>query len=741
MDTYRNRLLLGCALVAASVPFSAAQAQEAPAAQAQEAKAPVAPEGPVPDIIVTAERRGVAVQKTSLTVTAVSNADLEARAISSAAALQGFVPSLSITDAAFQKFINIRGVGQSASLPGIQAGTVYSVDGIYGRTVLNEIPYYDIERIEVLRGPQGTLSGQNATGGAINVLSQQAVLDKTGGYGELSYGNYNHAVGEGALNLPIGEHFAIRGAIYAESRDSYFKMIPSPGGATAAVNSRPGNVQRTGARLSLYGELSDRLTISLRGEYFRRTSDGIAMKPVPGDPSATFGGIAAATVAPSDPFTIDYDTPEKADVTIKRLVSDIRWGVTDSIQLRSLTGYVFAQYRTVLDIDATGSIRSTTIFPGNVQPNVSSQQFKIGAFSQEFNLLTTGTGPLQGVLGAYYNRSNTPGTGPNGLNISVPAVEAYNPKALLEGYAVFGQATYALTPNLKIVGGLRYNHDRGDLEATVLIKALNLTIPANQVFSSNAVTGKASIEFQASPNQFLYATVARGYKSGGGNPTGVLFSPEYVWNYEGGLKSSFAHGALRTRIAAFYDQYQGFQAQVFDPLFNATVLKNIGDAEIYGVEAEAEVKIGAFSANGSLAAIHTKFGQLNGQPITITDTRFPAGDPRQTVVITGKRLPYAQNLTASAGMQYEIPFAGGSLTPRVDLTYGGGQWSTIFDQAPDYVPSRALVNLRMTYAQGPWSLAFFMTNVADKTYISGKYGGMQQYGAPREFGVKLRASY
>ena len=743
MNVRTSGLIVGTVASFGTSPLHAQASQPLPAESASVGteNAPSANAGGVADIVVTAERRAISLQRIPVAAAALTDADLEARAIVNVNNLQSFTPSLSITETGLQRFVNIRGVGQSASLPGVQNGIVYNVDGIFTRSALNEVPFYDLERVEVLRGPQGTLSGQNATGGAINVVTRAPTTGETSGYSELTYGNYNHVIGEAALNVPLSDNLAVRAAVYGESRDSFYKSINPPGTATSAPPPfTPGDLNRFAARLSVLAKPTDNLSITVRGEYYKRTSDGYAFKPVPGDPTVIFNGVNSAAVTPPDPFTIDYDAPGKADLRIQRVYGEARWDFTDRLQLRSLTSYLDAVSDSIQDQDGNGSTPPLGVGSANVRPFVVTQHIHTTTFTQELNLLTTGAGPLQGVLGAYYYDLRNPSTLVNAT------IQVQLPVSQTKGEAVFGQLTYAISDKLKLTGGLRYNHDEGRAAQILTIRSIGAIIPASPSYKSNALTGKVTLEYEPTTGQFLYATASRGYKSGGtNNPPLPSFNPEYVWNYEGGVKSSFFGNQLRTQVDVFYDTYRDYQVNIFDPspAINGQIVKNGSDARLYGLEGQAQLKVSGFSGDATVSYIHSEFVHTSGGNIfAAEDVRYPVGNAaRGPIIVTGLRLPFAQEWTASIGGQYDLLVGRGTLTPRVQVSYNGDQWASIFEKAFDYIPARHTVDLRLTYAQDHWSLAGYATNVGNKTYVTGKFNGFQYNGAPREFGMKARYAF
>ncbi|HWI86772.1 MAG TPA: TonB-dependent receptor plug domain-containing protein, partial [Sphingomonas sp.] len=320
------------------------------------------------EIIVTAERRQQSVQTIPIAVSAISGAALAKDNVVQVNDLQRVTPSLTVQDAGITKFINIRGVGLNGSAPGLSSGVSYHIDGLFTRELGLSTPYYDIERIEVLRGPQGTLAGQNATGGAIFVVTKTPDLGEVSGAGAISYASYDHVTADAALNLPAGEMVALRVAGYYESRDSFFDNYLT--GSTTKSNFQPGNLERFALRGSLLFKPTDTLSVMLRGEHVDQKSDGFAQRNL--------------ALNPTQPWRLNYNTPSRANITSTRVSGEIKWDIADAVQLRSLTG--FQKYK--LDI-----IYATDGAPATALP--SAHNISQPVFSQEFNLVSINKSPFQ----------------------------------------------------------------------------------------------------------------------------------------------------------------------------------------------------------------------------------------------------------------------------------------------------------------------------------------------------------
>ena len=703
--------------------------------------------GPIPqqadnaagEIIVTAQKRAENALKSSLAISVLNAKTLDANAVHQVDDLQRVAPSLSVTDNGITRYVNIRGVGLAVSAPGVANGVAYFIDGLFlpSAPLYQDGPYFDVARIEVLRGPQGTLVGQSSTGGAIYVVSQAPELGVTNGFVQQSVGNYRDLRTQGAVNVPLGTHWAARIAAQVEDRESFYKYVtPTTGGDP----NRPGDLTRYNARASLYGEIGA-LDVTIRSQFGRKRSGGTTGKPIPGDPVDT----PYVAAAPSNPFTVNYDAATKDNVTSSESSIDLDLQVADNVKARSLSGITTGHRDFAQDSDGSslqGRTRSSDIGETN--------------YSEEANLLSTGGSPLQWVVGAFeiYQRLH-------GTNVFVTQSAPYTPAApsitIAHGesgnnsFGAYGQATYRMSPLLQVLGGVRYSIDHNQsFDGSYNIQN-GQTHPNPGRATSRAVTGKASINLTPSPNQFIYLTASRGYKAGGFNDATSIFKPETVWNYETGIKSSFLGGEIHTQIDGYYENYQNIQVTVYDPYLAFSNIANGTKATVYGAEAEMAAQLGALSLDASAAYNHSRLA-----PVRLVDPRLlPYGGTiplcsfgpgpctfdftPYTVNLAGKSLPFAPHWTAHAGASYEVPFGRGTITPRVTVSYLGKQFASLFAEVPaDVIPSRTLVDALITYKPArALSIEAYMTNAFNKVYISGKFEDLQYYGSPRQFGLRV----
>ena len=696
--------------------------------------------GGIEVVVVTAERRSVDLQKAPLAATVFSGDELKRKGVNVVDQLMFATPSLTINNFGQGNDFNIRGIGKGESNIQTPSGVVTYRDGIpiLGGFVQEE-PYFDIADVEVLRGPQGTFAGTNATGGAVFITEKNPELGNFGGYVQAQGGSYGDAGVQGAVNLPLSDDASIRIALNGERRDSFWTITRGAG-----FSGDPGSLKQVNARVSLLWQPQQDLQILFKTDwnYF------------------DFGGYPAdPTGSPNDIFHISNNAHNMAIDQSVRSVLDIKYTLEGGIVLRSLSGYQYARASEVIDLDGT-----------NLAPLTFADIGKIRIYSQEINLVSPDTGPFTWILGGFFEHE-TDDLPPirNGFDIGVPAgvvdivLTYHTPK---QHEAVFGQVTYDITPELQIQAGARYNHSSFDLRDNQQLLILGTPVgpalvvpcvgPTAICFpvshtgheEDSKITGKVSLNWKPDDVNYLYAFFATGHKDGGQNTTSTEppnILPEEVRNAEIGWKSSFIDGHVRTQIDGYWNDYKNFQVSLFDPNTQTTPIVNAPSAKIWGFEAQAQGAWDQLSFDFSASYLHSAFGTFFAQPAPGPGTCDPhvGGNSPSCQNLSGEQLVYAPNWTVNGGIQYAFPLEGGdSLTPRLDYAYVGQQFPSVF-RLPNLggVPAlgvRNLLNIQLTYAvQNSWEITAFATNLTDLHYVAAENVSLRYAGAPRQFGVRI----
>jgi iron complex outermembrane recepter protein len=688
------------------------------------------------EVLVTAERREVNLQNVPISATVLTASALAAQGVDNVVEIQQVAPSVAINTYNRSTFINIRGVGIGQSAPTSNPGVAYYVDGVFiPHEQFIAQSFFDIESIEVLRGPQGTLTGQNSTGGAIYVRTPAPKFDEFSGFIDQTIGDYDWYRTVAGVNVPLSDTLAMRISGVYDERGSFTDNIgPSP--------SEPGSGEDRAVRAALRWRPTEGATFDLRYEWFERETDYNAIKN-------------RNDQVTRDPFTIEEDAVSFLNQDGYRASLEGRFDLSDSLQLRALTSYFDADNEDQADGDRTATAQpvppelptntaNTTLFPGRV--GLTRQGLE--TWVSEINLLSQGDSPLQWVIGAFYMDETSPvqvlrdnrNTRDFVQSNSTILAEAVNTSA-----SVFGQVEYRFSDAWAVDVGLRYSDDEQEYTRFALPGPPPPgCFPCTNVAESTETTGRVGLKYFASDDTMLYGTVSKGYKAGGVNldPRLASYAPETNQVAELGLKSTLADGRLRFNSAVFYSDYEGIQLSALTPVGTPPALLpntlNAAPAEIYGVEVELTGQFGGLGFNVGLSALNSEFTE----DALLTDSQTNTN----RVVPKGATVPFAPELTAIAGVQYEFELGSTSLTPRIQVAYMDDQLATPFPYPATTVPSRTVTDVRLTWLPlDQLRLEAFATNVFDEEYIavqvqdaSSAQGGVI-YGAPLQYG--LRATY
>ena len=702
------------------------------------------------EIVVTAERRTVNLQTTNLAASSLGAADLEKKSVTDLSGLQNTTPSLSIIDQGFSHSVNIRGIGLAVGAPQVAPGIATYRDGVFlpTQTTLG-LPFYDLQDVEVLRGPQGTFSGQDATGGAVFVNSKSPVLsDHVSGELTAGYGNYNDLLFQGAANLPISDTLAARVAFLDEKRNSFYTDT-SP----TAYGQQPGRLDTMNLRVGILWKPNDALSVLLKTEYDQHSNDGYAFQPIP--------GTSFYNAAPKTPYVIDYNQQGLRGDEVYLLSSlQIDYTFANGMTLKSNSGYQYNENKAFYDTDASP-----------VPFESEQQNFIERIWTQDLSLVSPDTGPLRWVVGGTYFNYEIPLY----AVVNLPLVgEIVSPalSSAKRSYGAFGSVTYNILPTLELQTGLRYSGDTvgqggGVSYSTSSGVPLGFLSYAAPNYNDNAWTGKVALNWQAGAEDLLYIFWAKGYKSGGTNGyAGGEFTPETVYDYETGWKSTMLNGRVRTQLDAFYMRYEHFQVSEFSPAIDQSAISNAGTpSRIKGVEAQAQLQLGGFGADANLSYVDSTIGSLPNQVDTRTlpngtatglgpQCTAPAAPnptpcfnyaPFTQAVPSGPNI-FSPTWSASVGVQYDFNMgSAGTLTPRGDVSYMGQQWATFFEAPTDRLSARTLVNLHLTYQHDDWTVQGYTTNVLNKVYVTGfttsTVGNDYFLNAPRQFGVRVTRTF
>ncbi len=764
-------------------------------AQAADSSADNASSGTVETVIVTSERRNEDLMKTPISADVISGADLQSKGVLKVDDLQFVSPAVTVNNFGQGIDFNIRGIGKGEHNSQTMTGVITYRDGVPTFPgYLTEEPYYDIASVEILRGPQGTFVGQNATGGAVFANSNNPTIGGGyDGYGFAQYGNYNDVNLQGAVNIPLSDTLAVRIAAFGETRDSFYDIKDRtttantfPGPFTAAPDNcpgakydgckpgfNPGDQKWAAGRVSVLWKPTDALTVSFKVDDDYLDSGAYPADPytdrfpvgtlVPvhlgGGPATPADTVLLPNGQHNDLFHITANSPQSALDRLVRSVLKVDYVFGDGITFRSVTGYQQGNTAYTADLDGTdmGGLPNTTVF--GIVPNNYTFLDRVDEtiYSQEFNLISPDNQRLTWVVGAFAQSDRYNFKPPFQFLIATPpvpageyALQGTNPN---QGWAVFGQATYKVTDSFAIQAGGRWSTNMSK-NSNVQIVQYGLPLTTNQKTSSSSLDYKVSANWQVDEQNFLYAFVSTGYKPGGLNlpvfvgDAPVPFGPERVTEYEGGWKATMFDGHIRTTLDGYYNAYRGFQVTIAYPLF-PTFGREINvphQTSIYGMEGEIEAAFGDFSASAGIGLLHSELGGLyavDSREFTTTAGCDPAaGNPANPlcVYLGGHPQTYAPSVSGDISVQYMFHLDGGdSITPRVSFAYQGGQWASLFDNPleGDLLAARHLFGAQLEWKHDTWVATLYGSNLGDQHYVAAMNSGLDFAGPPRQFGIRL----
>jgi iron complex outermembrane receptor protein len=723
-------LWLGASLV--TLAWCSAAAAQTTATRGAAAAPAATSDNQVAEVVVTADRRTTNLQTTAIAATVLSQDELQRQNVTSVDELQFISPSLAVNNFGQGNNIDIRGIGKGEHNSQTTTGVITYRDSLATFPgYIQEEPYYDVANVEILRGPQGTFSGQNATGGALIVQTQDPIIDGGyTGYVRAHYGNYNDVGAEGAVNLPISDTLAARVAFYTQHRDTFYNL-------TGLTKGDP-DLNWGAMRLSVLWRPVDALKVVAKVDYGYLDNGGYF-----GDPMATKGTDHL--------FDIGYNGKSYALDTYLRAGLRADYTFVDGITFRSVTGYQYGRSGWKGDIDGTpvDAVRINEVVPVTI-------------WSQEFNLISPTDKPLSWILGAYYSHSDyefpyfdiTSG----GLNIDLIG------QNLTHTYAAFGQVSYKLPHGFELQAGLRYSTWSTTNNGLYYIPQFGHLLDQTQheTETGDNVTGKVTLNWDIDEHNFAYAFVATGAKPGGLNtslyafpqvPIPAPFKQEYVTDYEVGWKSSMLDNHLRTQIGFYYNNFEHFQVIIplpNDPI-HTTEQNNPSKTVLYGFEASAQAVVGNLTVNANVGIEKSKLGTVYIYDPRLAAAGIPAPKPGACDLGTGPAAPnctnleghpqtYAPDLTFNLAAHYDVLLDGGDvLTPSANFSYISGQWATLFDNpaAGDHLGPRQILGASLTWTHGPLQVMAYGTNLTDRRYISATVSPLRLAGAPRQYGISV----
>ena len=679
----------------------------------------------IEEIIVTAQKREQNLNDVSVAVTVFSGDDIREQRLGQPIDLAAQTPNLNINETFGNSITNvsIRGLGlNDYAVNNNPAAGIY-IDEVYlVSPAMLGFQLFDMERVEVLKGPQGTLYGRNTTAGAVKFISRKPT-EEFEGYLSADYGRYDHFVLEGAVSGQVAHGLTGRVAVQTSQRNDGFQLNRATGG-------KVGEIDRTAWRGLLSWQPSGNVDVLLNVHGGVDNSDTLLVK-VDNVFTPVDDGIA-------DPFSSSAGNDTELDNENYGVSLTINWDLSDDLTLTSVTGYEDYERSHDEDRDGTTLVQLDGLFLNDIEQ--VSQELRLTYVKDEYVL----------IGGVFYGHDevstrdifDSPDLLPLfGLTANAIGNE-YNQEA--DSYAIFGHTEWQFHEDWKFIAGLRYTEEDKEFSDAFTFLSFGETevqifAPVNNDYSVSNLSGKAGIDYTGFDNALLYASFSRGFKSGNFqgqltfNPADLqAFDKELVTAYEIGAKTQLLDNSLQFNISAFFYDYEG--VQIYGPIFQSVVgplfgITNAGDAEVYGAEIDLLWRVAAG------LDIRLGLGLLDTE---ITDSFVPN-------VADGSELPNSPGVNFNAGIKYQWNLTSGLLADiMLDTSYKDDVSYDIVNQPMETLEDGYwITNARagITSANGSWGVHLWGKNITDEVYrtqvLTSTVGFGEDYGLPATYGVSV----
>lgn len=692
----------------------------------------------VAEIIVTAQRREQNLQDVPASVTAFDSASLAAQSVLNLTDLNSKVPNVVLAPVGAYPYASaffIRGLGFADVESTFEPSVGVEMNGVYlARNSGALQDFFDIESVEILRGPQGTLYGRNTIGGVVSVRTKRPG-DSFAGEGQLTFGDHGRVEARAALETPLGDHFAVRASMLYKSYDGFSR--------NATTGEKVGNNEVWSGRLTLVARPTENLEATLIADFDRERGSGAAFRnaSLPGDVYYNFSpdtgtptpAVPAGNSDPTDPYTIYSDTPLFANLDTWGLAFSLDW-VVGGAKITAITGYREFKDRVQSDYDA-----SALPFFAALRDQKHEQ------ISQELRIASDGKSRLDYVFGAFFmHQSYDITNAQSGLiygGATVPQIASQSNTA----WAGFGQLDFHATDALTLTAGGRYSYEKKRFTNQPLF------FPAAQTYrdSWEDFSPKLGISYRVNSDVLAYFTWSKGFRSGGYNGRAASFTSagpygaENVSSFEGGLKTELFDRRVRFNLAAFSSTYTdmqvGTQGLTSGGVYES-IVTNAGKGRIDGIESELQWVLGSgFSIHANAAYLDARFKD-NFTDLTSDGIDNPTDN-------SDLPFAYAPTWSGSLGLFYGADVGIGRLNGSVNAVYmddiytSGGAANRTSDV--QLRPSNLLVDATMGLeSEAGWRVGVWVKNAFDKTVINntfglGPLGFLRIYSPPRTFGVDL----
>lgn len=693
--------------------------------------------GGLAEIVVTAQRRAESLQSVPISVTAVTADKLEASGITSTQDLPNVAPGLIMTNVRNTVTPYLRGIGTQAGTAGTEGAIAVYIDGVYlPNAISSAFSLNNVQRVEVLKGPQGTLFGRNATGGLIHVFTRDPTYNPEL-RATLGYGNYDTKMASFYVTGGLTENVAADFAFYGSHQGDGWGRNLILGGD---VNFR----REALVRSKIKAELGERTSVVLAGDYARWRSDiGNVFQPLPGTVSVGRVTTTGSIYDLNSPHQFPSRDSEQYGGSLV-----ITHALTDDIEVQSTSAYRKHDAFSATNTDGTPAVLNDSRF------------HEVGDSFQQEILLNGKTGALIWTAGAFYFDSSA-GFRPFQFSTTPPSPNNANrnTETTTKSYSTFAQGTYELAPATNLTLGARYTYDRKAAFGQFIATAGN-TVPAGTVIVDvdnlprsqtrrhwDAVTWRIAIDHQLQDNVLAYASMNRGFKSGAFNAADTrqpALNPERLDAYEIGIKSDLLDRTLRFNAAAFYYDYKNIQLQVITGTGSQSF--NAPSGRVKGLDVETtwapRISNGNLEISGSVSLLDTEYLDFPSAPHTILRDPSIGGRVATSTNAKGNEMVRAPNLSSSVTLDYSTPItdvleAGGNVSWQHNGKFYWEVNNDVYQKAYDIINAQIFLGK----SDSRWRVRLWARNLLDEKYFvfvnTNAFGATASAAAPRTYGIAL----
>ncbi|WP_303749170.1 TonB-dependent receptor [Stenotrophomonas pigmentata] len=707
------------------------------------------------EVTVTARRRTESIQDVPVAVSAFGEEQIKDLQASTVEGLQGAVPNMNIAQgrgSANSVNVFIRGIGQPDALQTFDPGVGMYVDDVYYSRINGALfSLFDIQQLEVLRGPQGTLYGKNSTGGAIKLTTKNP-FDNEGGAVEVTAGDYGRLEGRFYVSGKLSDTLAGSIAGAKITNDGYVK--------DAVTGKRYNDDDTEAFRAKLAYKPTDNFSAVLSLDTTKQDAALTLGRPMADLRQSSLAPVGVIVLQPGETgewnrrAQTSFQNGEGQYLKHSGASLAMDWDINEQFTLKSITSYRKLKTESYIDIDAS------EYELGDVLVALDQNQK-----SQEFQLHYDNGSNVHATFGAYYMKENVPSYQEayaddlfSFLGAKVPFLRTIDDDLTTTSTAAFAHVNWEFVPTWTVAAGVRWTKDKKDYDRSTStfwgapFASLNGTVAFDAKASWTAVTPSISLQKEFSDNLMGYVSANRGFKSGGFNGRAntvydtqhAKFDPEYVWTYELGLKGSSADHRLRGTATAFYSNYSDFQARVSQDVGTFPVL-NAAKLNIKGIELEGSALL------GEATTLSAQLGWMDAKYDSFEDFRLDPSYAGYDPTVNHDHVPFSPDWTARVALQHVFSLGdSGSLTFGGDVSYRGDTWLSVDNRDVLSQDAYTLVGAYGVWdsSQLTWQIRAGVRNLTDKQYKTegqefASVGNIQTayYGLPRNWYVSVRYNF